>query len=294
MFGELIVVFTFVYGLVLVNNLFLIRPFLLYQKKYNLFFIGFTLLWSFFLVVAKITHYIMGETISIFNDIMGIIMISLIGSGIYFIHQWILQNIFKTQIKLLNTEAELSLLKQQMNPHFLLNAMNNLYGDALMAPETLPDKILKLSELLRYQIEATKKDFISLSEEMHFIEQYLGYHTYRSHNLSVKEEHNGSGNDLKVPPLFFMPLVENAVKFTLETARPDIRISWTFRKNHMTFYITNNYNEDGSVSGTGTGIENLKRRLEVSMIRHTLTLQKENGIFNSELKLWNLPLNALS
>ncbi|AWG27002.1 histidine kinase [Flavobacterium kingsejongi] len=203
MFVELIVVFTFVYGLVLVNNLFLIRPFLLYQKKYNLFFIGFALLWSFFLVVAKITHYIMEETISIFNDIMGIIMISLIGSGIYFIHQWILQNIFKTQIKLLNTEAELSLLKQQMNPHFLLNAMNNLYGDALMAPETLPDKILKLSELLRYQIEATKKDFISLSEEMHFIEQYLGYHTYRSHNLSVKEEHNGSGNDLKVPPFIF-------------------------------------------------------------------------------------------
>ncbi|AWG27003.1 hypothetical protein [Flavobacterium kingsejongi] len=62
----------------------------------------------------------------------------------------------------------------------------------------------------------------------------------------------------------------------------------------MTFYITNNYNEDGSASGTGTGIENLKRRLEVSMIRYTLTLQKENGIFNSELKLWNLPLNALS
>ncbi|WP_306352632.1 sensor histidine kinase [Flavobacterium sp. '19STA2R22 D10 B1'] len=286
-------IFLGVYFSVFFNNIVLIKQLLL-KEKYKEFFRGFFLFWTFYTIVSLVINKNQGIHFTILNEIISTFSISLIGSGVYFIHLWIMQNVIQTRKKLLNTETELSFLKQQLNPHFLLNAMNNLYGEALTAPETIPERILILSELLRYQIEATKKEHVTIMEEMDFIAKYIDYHQYKSNNLSYLSHTIGDYESLIIPPLFFVPLVENAAKFSSEAENPYIDIIWNFHNNDLIFTIKNNYLEGESrLKGTAVGLENLRRRLEVSLIKHKLTISKaEKGVFNLELRLWDLPTNV--
>lgn len=290
---ELIVILSAIYSAVLFSNVILVRKFLL-EKKYFTFFRFFLAFWCFYIIVQVTFMRYMGEFTSLFNEILGTLFMVFIGSGIYFIHLWVIQNVFRTQKKLLNSQAELTFLKQQLNPHFLLNAMNNLYGDALAEPETVADKILKLSGLLRYQIEATKKEYVSLTEEIDFVNKYIGYHQYKSHNLKVTQEWQGSYEDFYILPLVFMTLIENAVKFSLECESPYVDINWSFKDDHLIFTIENNCLKEGSfLESTGLGLENLRRRLIVSFVKHKITIDKDiSGIFKLELQLWKLNINA--
>lgn len=217
------------------------------------------------------------------------------GTFFYFIHIVITKKVSETNKEIINFKSELSFLKQQLNPHFLLNAMNNLYGESLSDPDKLPDRILNLSDMLRYQIEATKKDYVLLEEEIAFIKKYIEYYTFQNERLEVTQHFEGDFDNIDIPPLFFLPLVENAVKFSAETAAPFIIVDVKVKCNQLTFTLKNNYLESGSrLSSTGIGIENLKRRLEVYGLRHELDCKKEKNTFIVKLKIWQLPTAVLS
>jgi LytS/YehU family sensor histidine kinase len=224
-------------------------------------------------------------------------ILSLIINGMffYFIHVVITKKIMDTDKDIMNFKSELSFLKQQLNPHFLLNAMNNLYGESLAEPDKVPDRILNLSDMLRYQIEATKKDYVLLDEEIAFIKKYMEYYTFRNERLAITQKFEGNFDSIDIPPLFFLPLVENAVKFSAETAEPFINIDLKVRCNSLSFIIKNSCLESGSrISGTGIGIENLKRRLEVHGLKHELNCKKEKNTFIVKLNIWHLPTAVLS
>jgi len=177
----------------------------------------------------------------------------------------------------------------------LLNAMNNLYGEALAEPDKVPDRILNLSDMLRYQIEATKKDYVLLEEEIAFIKKYMEYYTFRNERLAITQKFDGNFDSIDIPPLFFLPLVENAVKFSAETPEPFINLDLKVKCNSLSFTIKNSCLESGSrISGTGIGIENLKRRLEVYGLKHELNCKKENNTFIVKLNIWHLPTAVLS
>jgi LytS/YehU family sensor histidine kinase len=205
-------------------------------------------------------------------------------------HAMVMKKVSQTDKDIINFKSELSFLKQQLNPHFLLNAMNNLYGESLSEPEKLPDRILNLSDMLRYQIEATKKDYVLVDEELDFIKKYIDYYSFRSERLAVTQNYEGVFDNIEIPPLFFLPLVENAVKFSGETAEPFINIDLKVKCQNLSFTIKNNYLDSGSrLSSTGIGIENLKRRLEVYGLKHELSCKKEKNIFTVKLNIWHLP-----
>ena len=211
----------------------------------------------------------------------------------YFLHFWILRNITESQKEIMTIESELVFLKQQLNPHFLLNVMNNLYGESLAVPESVPDRILNVSDLLRYQIEATKKDIVPLEEEIAFIKKYIAYYTFSNERLTIEQTYLGNFDRIKIPPLFFLPLMENAVKFSGETSRPYIHLSLNVSDRDLTFSMQNNFLAEGSrTKGTGIGIGNLKRRLEVYGINHKLTCERDSSEFKIQLKLWELPTVA--
>ncbi len=267
-------------------NLFIVKPFLL-KKKYEIFFLLLFVYWiSFYFFMSwffPITGLGKFRTLSI---------LSLVVNGIvfYFLHIVITKKVSQTDKDIINFKSELSFLKQQLNPHFLLNAMNNLYGESLAEPDKLPDRILNLSEMLRYQIEATKKDYILLNEEITFIKKYLEYYTFRNERLVITQNYEGSFDEIEIPPLFFLPLVENAVKFSGETEAPFIIADLKMKYRNLSFTLKNNFLETGSrLSSTGIGIENLKRRLEVYGLKHELSCKKEKNTFIIQLKIWNLP-----
>lgn len=290
---ELILILTTIYAAVMFSNVILVRKFLL-ERKYFTFFKYFAVFWLFYIVVQVQVTKNFGEYISLFNEILGTLFMLFVGTGIYFIHLWVLQNVFRTHKKLLNSQAELTFLKQQLNPHFLLNAMNNLYGDALTEPQTVAEKILKLSGLLRYQIEATKKEYVCLTEEIDFVQKYIAYHQYKSHNLTVTERSEGNFENFFILPLVFMTLIENAIKFSSECEQPYVDIQWKFMEDHLIFTIENNCLSEGSfLESTGLGLDNLRRRLVVSFVKHKIAIDKNViGVFKLELQLWKLNINV--
>jgi hypothetical protein len=271
---------------VTVSNVFIINKFL-FKKKFKIFWILFIIYWVCFYSLMADYFYYTGlgriKTLSIISLIFN-------GTCLYFLHMVIMKKVSQTNKDIINFKSELSFLKQQLNPHFLLNAMNNLYGEALAEPDKVPDRILNLSDMLRYQIEATKKDYVLLEEEIAFIKKYIEYYTFRNERLVITQNFEGVLSSIDIPPLFFLPLVENAVKFSAETSEPFINIDLKVKCQNLTFTIKNNYLDSGSrLSSTGIGIENLKRRLEVYGLHHELNCKKEKNTFIVKLKIWQLP-----
>lgn len=271
---------------VTISNVFIINKLLL-RKKYRIFWVVFIIYWICLYNVMIDYFYYAGlgkmKTLSIISLLFN-------GTCLYFLHLGIMKKVSQTDKDIINFKSELSFLKQQLNPHFLLNAMNNLYGESLSEPEKLPDRILNLSDMLRYQIEATKKDYVLVDDELDFIKKYIDYYSFRSERLSVTQKYEGAFDNIEIPPLFFLPLVENAVKFSGETTEPFINIDLKVKHQHLSFTIKNNYLDSGSrLSSTGIGIENLKRRLEVYGLKHELNCKKEKNIFTVKLNIWHLP-----
>lgn len=271
------------------SNLFIIKKFL-FEKKVKIFWVIFFSYWICYYIFMTYYFYYVGlgriKTLSILSLICN-------GTFLYFLHAVIMRKVSQNNKDIINFKSELSFLKQQLNPHFLLNAMNNLYGESLSDPDKLPDRILNLSDMLRYQIEATKKDYVLVAEELDFIKKYIEYYTFRNERLGVTQNYEGSFDNIEIPPLFFLPLVENAVKFSAETPEPFIIIDLKVKSNQLSFTLTNNYlDADSRLSSTGIGIENLRRRLEVYGLKHELSCKKEKNIFSVKLNIWHLPTVA--
>lgn len=267
-------------------NISIIKPFL-FRKKLKIFFTLFVLYWTSFYFFMNWFFPLVG-----LGNFKTLQILSLIINGMffYFIHIVITKKIMDADKDIMNFKSELSFLKQQLNPHFLLNAMNNLYGEALAEPDKVPDRILNLSDMLRYQIEASKKDYVLVEEEIAFVKKYIEYYTFRNERLNVTQKLDGAFDEIEIPPLFFLPLVENAVKFSAEMPEPFINLDLKVKCRNLTFTLKNNYLDSGSrLSSTGIGIENLKRRLEVYGLKHDLSCKKEKNMFTVKLSIWQLP-----
>lgn len=276
------------FGLFIFNH-FVVRK-LLFTKKYGLFLlvaVAYNFIITFISIYLDNTIFVATIKYLFWGQFVSSILTLFIGVTIYLTHNWILNNIIKTKKTLLNREAELTFLKQQLSPHFLFNAINNLYGTALAAPEIITDKILELSDLLRYQVESTNKNDVTIEEERAFVENYINYTTYKSNDLVVTNETLGEVKSFKLPPLLFLPLLENAIKYSSETEQAFIHIIWQFETKNMVFSIKNSYLTEGSkIKGTKVGLDNLKKRLELLNIKHTLKTDLSTAnIYKVELKI---------
>jgi LytS/YehU family sensor histidine kinase len=158
----------------------------------------------------------------------------------------------------------------------------------------ITDKILELSDLLRYQIEATTKETVCVTDEMDFIENYINYTNYKTNDLQITNCIVGEERAFRLPPLLFLPLIENAIKYAAEIEHPLIDITWRFEPENLTFCIQNSYrSQDSTIKGTKIGLENLKKRLQILNIKHALNIDTQFlNIYKIELKLWKLPINA--
>lgn len=296
--GAALLVALAMYLMLLVHNLILLKQWLLEKKVLvyvsvfvpYLVAITFTFRWLSDLFSSYLPPE---EPVSFGSELIGNFFFLLVGSGFYFTHLWIMTNLVNTKKRMLHTETELAQLKQQLNPHFLLNALNNLYGVALASPQALPEKILELSELLVYQIETSKKEWITLQEEMNFANQYLHYMEWKTNGMKVNIEVLGEAPNYRLTPMIFLPLLENAVKYASETKDPTITVQWTFEKRQICVMVKNSFNTGVKQrKTTGIGIDNLRRRLELYHPQHELILSEENNQFTARLELWNLSIVA--
>ncbi|MCB9500814.1 MAG: histidine kinase [Deferribacteres bacterium] len=198
----------------------------------------------------------------------------------------------KLEMEKLKLQAELSLLRTQMNPHFFLNAINGLYALSRLSPQKTGEYITKLGEMLRYLTYECSKNNVLLSQEIDYIKNFIYFQKTRDETVSVTWEEEIENAQFKIEPMILMPFVENAFKHSYcesgETAAV-VKIKIKQEKSSFRFLCENTVPDHPAESvrrqSGGLGIKNVEERLRV-VCRNNFTLKygQTNRTFKVELE----------
>lgn len=246
----------------------------------------------FFPVVYELRIHPLGTGISLFDDINYFfpILVVILSFPVIVLIEWNKKTIAMKELEREKSHAELLLLKQQINPHFFFNTLNNLYSLSLDKSDQAPETILKLSKLMRFVIYRGQQDFVRLSEEVSYLQDYVGLQRIRlSKEAEVKFSVDIENSALEIPPLLFINLVENAFKHGIEvTNKPGfLKIDLIERGGRISFICENSIDEDETHESTGgIGLLNLRKRLEIRYPgRHMLKMDKTSKSFKAQLEI---------
>lgn len=186
-------------------------------------------------------------------------------------------------------KTELSLLKSQINPHFLFNTLNNIYSLARKKSDKTPEVVIKLSKLLRFVMYETKHQSITIEKELDFLKDYIELHKIRyDERLKIDFKHELDDLNAQIMPNILTPFVENAFKHgaSQSTTNSFIFIELKLVKNELYFKVENSF-EPSVINDEeeGIGLKNLNRQLELMYQDFTLQTKKENQKFIAELSL---------
>ncbi|MEZ5307761.1 MAG: histidine kinase [Pyrinomonadaceae bacterium] len=170
------------------------------------------------------------------------------------------------ELSRMKTEAELTALRAQLNPHFLFNALNTIGYLIRSAPEKASGTLLRLTNLLRTTL-SDKQRLSTLRQEMTLVEDYLEIEKTRfEERLSVQIDVTEEALKARVPSLVVQPIVENAIKHGISQNEEGgvVRIEGKVHPNKGTLevVVSNTEGNGGMAKGTGIGIENIRKRLE--------------------------------
>jgi LytS/YehU family sensor histidine kinase len=186
--------------------------------------------------------------------------------------------------------TELKLLKAQINPHFIFNALNNIYALTYSGSQKAPESVLKLSEMLRYVFYDCSKDTVRLKEEVEYIENFIAFQQMKSEKAqNITLDYTKADTDTVIAPMLFVPFIENAFKFSKVEEDPQAYVDMSFvtKGKKLCFRIENTLPAKGMpASGQGLGIPNVRQRLEVLYPkRHELKIEEKNQTFRVVLNI---------
>lgn len=276
-------------------NLLIIIPRFLKKGRYLLYSISVVLLlfvtywiheFTFEVIVQETAFYMVSFTD--WEVLLTIFSIYLILTTLLtFSKSWYkLQQVEKEKLSI-----ELNSLKSQVNPHFLFNSLNSIYSLALSKSEQTADTVLELSNLLRYMLYEVSEEKVELAKEVEMLENYIELQKLRADDSTqVTFEVKGTLDEVKIAPLLFFPLIENAFKHGVKGVSDSgfIKISLEVDR-HISFSISNNKGiiddmEQGKYGGIG--LENVRRRLElIYPAQHELDIHDSEEMFEVKLTL---------
>jgi two-component system, LytTR family, sensor kinase len=218
---------------------------------------------------------------------------TVIGFLLYKLNQNILQRKKIQQVTVEKLKAEVNYLRAQINPHFLFNTLNNLYGLALQRSEKTPDLIIRLSKMMDYMLYEVEGTKVMLQRDVENLENYIEMEKIRQGNhAAIHFEIHGEIINQLIEPLLMLPLVENAFKHgvnqLIEGAYLDIRLVVT--NDGLTFSVKNNYKsaKQNRQVHQSLGLANLRRRLNLFYPEnHSLEIYDDTINYHVELKIVN-------
>ncbi|MFO0357742.1 MAG: sensor histidine kinase [Sphingobacteriaceae bacterium] len=268
-------------------NLYLLFPKYFFKRKYlvySLFIvstIGFGALILRFILPSANANF----TLPLFQHFINLFFIVVITSSFKFFREYLRKQELLIKVENEQLKTELALLKSQVNPHFLFNTLNNIYGLITQNQNQKAAEItLKLADLMRYLLESSKADKVSLNKEILFIEDYLSLEKIRlSPKTDIIFTVSGNNKELFLAPLLFIPLVENAFKHGLNTISTDsfAHFSLSVQGNELFFEAINSVGKSLEITEkSGTGLENLKKRLQlIYRQKHQLDIEQTANQF---------------
>jgi two-component system LytT family sensor kinase len=214
----------------------------------------------------------------------------IISSGLKITGEW-----FRSEEKRKSTEheklrSELSFLRTQVNPHFLFNALNNIYALENKKSAHTGEAILKLSDLVRYMLYETSSEKVPIENEIEYIKNYIDLQKLGiAGELNISFNVTGKTDGKIIEPMLLIPLVENAFKHGLHHKENTPTAIMLVVDNDELFLKVENYFKENSVTmdkTKGIGLTNLKKRLELLYPgKHELNIEKVDGRFIASLKL---------
>ena len=202
--------------------------------------------------------------------------------------QWFEQNSQIANLEKEKSATELNLLKQQINPHFFFNTLNNLYALSIVKDKQTPEVIMQLSELMRYVIYKGKEETVLLKEETKYIEDYIQLQQIRLHKkLDFRFDKQIENADLAIPPLLFITFVENAFKHGIEPAEKDCFLHLSLKSDGQQLVFTcANSMEEKNNAPAGIGLQNLRRRMALRFPnQHEIVIEETANHFKATLRI---------
>ncbi|SFQ66966.1 sensor histidine kinase [Hymenobacter arizonensis] len=187
---------------------------------------------------------------------------------------------------------QLEQLKSQLQPHFLFNTLNSIYGLSLAGSPETPRFILLLSELMRYVLYDSGKEYIALPEEVTFLDNYFEMEQRKYAGARIALTTVGETGGLQVPPLLLLPLVENSFKHGRHhySDAATVEATLTATPGLLRFVIENDMLPEAPAASPrrsgGIGLVNIRQRLNLYYPNaHELVLSEQNGRYRAELTL---------
>jgi len=296
-----IIVFPLIIPVYIHNFLF---EYFIFRKQYILYFLSTLAVIAFFgYIINELQQFAEPEGSS--EAYVALLFIFVLYTGARYFRMGALQQMrikeeekkrIKVEMELKEMEAkqasaELNLLKSQVNPHFLFNSLNSIYSLILSNSDIAADAVMKLSDLMRYLLESSTKRKVLVSYEFEFLQNYIDLETIRlGKKVTVVSSFEGDVSGKIISPLLLIPFVENCFKHGISIMSSDnnIEISLIMTGNKLMLRTVNKLVPDrkGNIKKSGTGIENVKKRLQLLYAgKHQLDINKDGEKFMVDLSI---------
>lgn len=225
----------------------------------------------------------------IVGELSNLFPYTVVSMGVRLFVEWRLKTQQRNRLEYEKVKAELATLRYQLNPHFMLNAMNNIYYLSLVKSDLTPVAVLNLSEQLRYMLYE-KAEWVELSKEIGHLKALIEFHQIRfpDDQICLHIDADENFTDWLVPPLIFLTFIENAFKHGIPGTKEKPTLLSIFISNEFLTYRVENQvavKMETALFG-GAGLDNLKRRLDlVYSTRYSLVTRMQNNVYFSELKI---------
>jgi LytS/YehU family sensor histidine kinase len=244
-----------------IHNLILI-PYLLLKQQYLAYLL------SLFSIIAVTAYLFTFEDGNFSDDLFKYLPFFIIAASINLLKRQFTAEMKNKSDVLFQREMELNSLKAQINPHFLFNTLNNIYALTMSNPPQASEVVLQLAGLMRYQLESTKKNLVTIEQEIEFLQQYFELEKIRIGNKAkLIFDVNLDKYTLWIPPMILMTFVENAFKHGVnrDKSKSYIKISISSYKQNLTMLVENGKPESRAVETGfgGFGLKNVERRLDL-------------------------------
>ena len=277
---------------VIYMNLYILVPCFLLKNRLGHYVLAAVLTNLVVIVFLSITQGLLFEVIlpgkdpgrfaTFINAFSGILTIGFVMAGsaaISLFMHWLRYNLRIDELESTTLQSELKFLKNQINPHFLFNMLNNANVLIKRNPEEASKVLFKLEDLLRYQINDSSRERVSLASDIRFLNDYLNLEKIRRDNFQFTLRQEGEVDSIWIQPLLFIPFVENAVKHSFDSEYSSyVHVFFKVDAHRLDFRCENSKPavavQQGKVGGIG--LANIQRRLGLLYPEHYKLEQKED------------------
>lgn len=198
------------------------------------------------------------------------------------------QVIARKEVEEEKDKAELALYKAQINPHFLFNSLNTIYGMIVSRSENTEEAFVKFTDMMKYMYDNSLEDTVNIGRELEYIGNYIEFQELR-HNGHTKVEWISSTDDpsVRIPSMILITFVENAFKYGSSSSRDSyIKVKAELKDRELRFETENRVIRRSDDGRRGIGLDNCRNRLELLYPgKYSLDIKEEADIFRLKLMI---------